>query len=225
MSGASISYNPNPRFVPDDLKLRFGNVPDAAILFDSAASELTLQTTDASNALQDRLTIDTGTNTPTVSVSALLLVEDTTDATSITAGAMVSAGGVAAAKSAVVGEGLTIGAAAGNRKFSQVTTNTQSVDTTAGGTQILDFSTTGSDGALVLVVGHTDSGADTAFLDLLLVAEEAGGTVAVIQAVNTRGTPPSRAYSVPSERILKLLMAAGSYDVGVHLISGVPSPL
>lgn len=225
MSGASISYNPNPRFVPDDLKLRFGNVPDAAILFDSAASELTLQTTDASNALQDRLTIDTGTNTPTVSVSALLLVEDTTDATSITAGAMVSAGGVAAAKSAVVGEGLTIGAAAGNRKFSQVTTNTQSVDTTAGGTQILDFSTTGSDGALVLVVGHTDSGADTAFLDLLLVAEEAGGTVAVIQAVDTRGTPPSRAYSVPSERILKLLMAAGSYDVGVHLISGVPSPL
>ena len=225
MSGASISYNPNPRFVPDDLKLRFGSVPDAAILFDSAASELTLQTTDASNVLQDRLTIDTGTATPTLSVSSLLVVEDTTDATSITAGAVVSAGGVAAAKSAVVGEGMRIGAAESNRTFRQVTTNTQGVDTTAGGTQILDFDSAGPDGVLVLVIGHLDTGADTAFMDLLLVPEESGGTVAVIQSVNTRGTPAARTYTVPIERKLKPLMAAGSYDLGVHVISGAPSPL
>ncbi|NQW16764.1 MAG: hypothetical protein HQ478_04685 [Chloroflexi bacterium] len=225
MSGASISYNPNPRFVPDDIELRFGATPDAAILFDSAANELTLQTTNALNVLQDRLKIDTGTATPNVSMAVPLVVDDTTDATSITAGAIVSAGGIAAAKSAIVGEDLTIGAAAANRQFRQATANIQGVDTTAGGTQILDFNASAPNGGLVLVIGHLDTGADTAFLDLILVPEEAGGTPVVIQAISTRGTPAARTYSVPTERKLNLLMSAGSYDAATHVVSGAPSPL
>ena len=175
--------------------------------------------------LQDRLTIDSGTATPSVSVSAKVAIEDTTEATSITAGAVVSSGGIAAAKSVVVGEDFTVGAATANRKFGQTTTNTQSVDVASGTTEILDFAGAGPNGVLVLVIGYLDTGGDTAFLDLLLVPEESGGAPAVIQAIDTRGTPAARAYSVPTERKLSWLMAAGSYDVAVHVISGAPSPL
>jgi len=108
-------------------------------------------------------------------------------------------------------------------RFSQQTKNTQGVSTSA--VEIMDFEAPGSDGMLCMVVGHLNTGADTAFLDLLLCPEEASGTPVVIASTNTRGTPAARTYSIGLERQLKLLVAANTYDVSVHCISGAPSPL
>ena len=108
-------------------------------------------------------------------------------------------------------------------RFSQQTKNTQGVSTSA--VEIMDFEAPGSDGMLCMVVGHLNTGADTAFLDLLLCPEEASGTPVVIASTNTRGTPAARTYSIGTERQLKLLVAANTYDVSVHCISGAPSPL
>jgi hypothetical protein len=89
----------------------------------------------------------------------------------------------------------------------------------------MDFNPAGSNGMLAMVVGHLNTGADTAFLDLILCPEKASGTPTVIAATNTRGTPAARTYDIGGERELKMLVAANTYDVSVHCISGAPSPL
>jgi len=62
----SVRYHANPRFLGDDIRLRFGGSGDAALIYDSANDELTLQTANASGDLVDRLAIQAGTDTPAV---------------------------------------------------------------------------------------------------------------------------------------------------------------
>ena len=57
MVTARVEYNINPRFVPDDIPVWFGNSKDAAVIYDATAKEWTVQTTNAAGALQDRLRI------------------------------------------------------------------------------------------------------------------------------------------------------------------------
>jgi len=59
-----VRYQANPRFLGDDIRLRFGGSEDAALVYDSANDELTLQTADASGDLVDRLAIQAGTDAP-----------------------------------------------------------------------------------------------------------------------------------------------------------------
>jgi hypothetical protein len=108
-------------------------------------------------------------------------------------------------------------------RFNQQTKNTQGVAQVS--VQVMDFNPAGSNGMLAMVVGHLNTGADTAFLDLILCPEKASGTPTVIAATNTRGTPAARTYDIGGERELKMLVAANTYDVSVHCISGAPSPL
>lgn len=66
MNRPSVRYHANPRFLGDDVRLRFGGSDDAALVYDSANDELTLQTTDAAGDLVDRLAIRAGTDTPVI---------------------------------------------------------------------------------------------------------------------------------------------------------------
>ena len=66
MNRPSVRYHANPRFLGDDVRLRFGGSDDAALVYDSANDEFTLQTTDASGGLVDRLAIRAGTDTPVI---------------------------------------------------------------------------------------------------------------------------------------------------------------
>ena len=66
MNRSSVRYQANPRFLGDDVRLRFGGSDDAALVYDSANDELTLQTTDAAGDLVDRLAIRAGTDTPVI---------------------------------------------------------------------------------------------------------------------------------------------------------------
>ena len=66
MNRPSVQYRANPRFLGDDVRLRFGGSGDAALVYDSANDDLTLQTTDAAGDLTDRLAIRAGTDTPAV---------------------------------------------------------------------------------------------------------------------------------------------------------------
>lgn len=66
MTQASINYQINPRFVPDDLPLWLGNAKDSAVIYDATADELTLQTQNASAVLTDRIRVESGINTPFV---------------------------------------------------------------------------------------------------------------------------------------------------------------
>lgn len=66
MNRPSVRYRANARFLGDDVRLRFGGSLDAALVYDSANDELTLQTTGASGELVDRLAFQAGTDTPSV---------------------------------------------------------------------------------------------------------------------------------------------------------------
>ena len=66
MVTAKAEYNINPRFVPDSIAVWYGSSKDAAVVYDGAAKEWTVQTTNAAGALQDRFTIEAETNTPTI---------------------------------------------------------------------------------------------------------------------------------------------------------------
>jgi len=81
----SVRYQANPRFLGDDVRLRFGGSDDAALVYDSASDELTLQTTDAAGDLVDRLAIRAGTDAPVIvfnegGLDADLRVEGAADA-------------------------------------------------------------------------------------------------------------------------------------------------
>lgn len=66
MNRPSARYQANPRFLGDDVRLRFGGADDAALVYDSTNDELTLQTTDAAGDPVDRLAIRAGTDTPVI---------------------------------------------------------------------------------------------------------------------------------------------------------------
>ena len=66
MNRPSVRYQANPRFLGDDVRLRFGGSDDAALVYDSASDEITLQTADAAGDLVDRLAIRAGTDTPVI---------------------------------------------------------------------------------------------------------------------------------------------------------------
>ena len=85
MNRPSVRYQANPRFLGDDVRLRFGGSDDAALVYDSANEELTLQTTDAAGDLADRLAIRAGTDAPVIvfnegGLDADLRVEGAADA-------------------------------------------------------------------------------------------------------------------------------------------------
>jgi hypothetical protein len=64
MQGPRIEYQVNPRFVPDDIPVWLGNNKDAALIFDNANDEWTVQTRNAAGTLTDRLRIKANTDTP-----------------------------------------------------------------------------------------------------------------------------------------------------------------
>ncbi len=70
MTQVSIDHQVNPRFVPDDVPLWLGNARDSAIIYDATADELTLQTSNASAVLTDRIRVEAGTSTPFVELAA-----------------------------------------------------------------------------------------------------------------------------------------------------------
>lgn len=69
MNRPSVRYRADPRFLGDDVRLRFGGSYDAALVYDPANDKLTVQTTDAAGALVDRLAIGAGSDVPAVVVN------------------------------------------------------------------------------------------------------------------------------------------------------------
>ena len=66
MTEPSVSYHTNPRFVPDNIAIRFGGSDDAALLYDAAADELTIQTKNLAGTLVDRIRIQANLDAPTI---------------------------------------------------------------------------------------------------------------------------------------------------------------
>jgi hypothetical protein len=61
---ASAEYNVNPRFVPDNLSITFGNSKDSGIVYDAAADELTLQTKNSGGTPTDRIRVQANIAAP-----------------------------------------------------------------------------------------------------------------------------------------------------------------
>lgn len=66
MTEPSVSYHTNPRFVPDNIAIRFGGSDDAALLYDATADELTIQTKNLAGTLVDRVRIQANLDAPTI---------------------------------------------------------------------------------------------------------------------------------------------------------------
>lgn len=64
MTTARVEYKVNPRFVPDDIPVWFGNSKDAAIIYDNANGELTVQTKNLAGTLTDRIRIEANKDSP-----------------------------------------------------------------------------------------------------------------------------------------------------------------
>lgn len=64
MTGGNVHVKTAPAVCPDNLPLRFGSSYDAAVVYDAAADELTLQTKDGAGSLVDRIAVRAGTNSP-----------------------------------------------------------------------------------------------------------------------------------------------------------------
>jgi hypothetical protein len=73
MQGPRIDYQINPRFVPDDIPVWLGNNKDAALIFDNANDEWTVQTRNAAGTLTDRLRIKANTDTPSADLVDIAL--------------------------------------------------------------------------------------------------------------------------------------------------------
>jgi hypothetical protein len=201
-------------------------------------------TADAGGTVTNAATFKIGgapteaTNNYAVHVDAgQVKIATSTVATSATAGALVVTGGIGVAGNSYFGDqlftnsgvsqakGLTVFGSDAKNATNMGGTNNQSVATGVA-TEIGEMASIASNGGLALVCGHISSGADTSFLDLLLVPQKSGGTVAIIQHTATRGSPVTASYALTSERVLKITQASGStYDVNVHWIAAVGSPL
>ncbi len=71
MTGPSVTYYTNPRFVPDDIRLRFGGSDDAALVYDATNDELTIQTTNLAGTLIDRVRFQANLDSPAVDMTGM----------------------------------------------------------------------------------------------------------------------------------------------------------
>ena len=71
MTGPSVSYHTNPRFVPDDIRIRFGGSDDAALIYDATNDELTIQTANLAGTLVDRVRFQANLDSPTVDMTGM----------------------------------------------------------------------------------------------------------------------------------------------------------
>lgn len=71
MTGPSVTYYTNPRFVPDDIRLRFGGSDDAALVYDATNDELTIQTTNLAGTLTDRVRFQANLDSPAVDMTGM----------------------------------------------------------------------------------------------------------------------------------------------------------
>jgi hypothetical protein len=106
-----------------------------------------------------------------------------------------------------------------NTKMQINPTNTQSVPTGAGNEVIIaSFSNAGGGGGLVVVVGAQANDGGVQFVDLVLLGSNGH---AVIQSLDTRGSPAARTYSNTANTDLELYMAGSeAFDVQTMNIMG-----
>lgn len=137
---------------------------------------------------------------------------DATDATSTTAAAMKTAGGLGVAKKAYVGTEVQIGASASNTMHRLLAAHTAAVTTSA-----TVIGTLGYWGGLVLVTGIKVGDTTVGFTDLIFVrfVNAAGVTV-----ISSSGNSDARTYSVDAGlEQLKLAMATTTHSVNVLQIA------
>ena len=106
-----------------------------------------------------------------------------------------------------------------NTKMQINPTNTQSVPTGAGNEVVIsNFTAPGHGGGLVVVVGCESGDNGNQFVDLVLLGSNA---VAVIQSLDSRGSPSTRQYSASANTDLELYMdGTDTYDVQTMNLMG-----